>query len=447
MRNIFFRIRFQLRNERGFGFAELMISTTILFLSVLAFTTLMGSSLEFMGTTQAKTLGYNLATQAIEDLKDIDYASVDSSGPDTLTQDGFTYERTITVLELDNSSPPDGIMDVKKVTIKLVWDKPFSGSYSAVTYLNPYGAVETVPSAPADIVAPDVQITRPSSVSSISGVQDLQATANDVYGVEKVEIYIDDVLTQTDERNPISPGSTLSSYSWNTTQISDGIHTVYAKAYDGAGNIGTSQSIGFLVVNSPTSDNVPPTAPIPFNSRRSYTLMGQPTNKIDLAWAASSDNIGVAAYRVERWSVGGDWLLRTRLTTSLSSVDIVASETTVYWYKIIAIDGSGNESPPSNWAKPDDIQSPSTPTDLYTIDKTGNSIYFMWGSSVDDGSIVAYHIYNDGIYLQGVSPSTPTVSTTVTYGGGNKDWVLTITAIDDLGFESNQSIPITWSSY
>ena len=447
MRKIFFRMRCLLGSEHGFGFAELMISTTILFLSILAFTSLMGSSLEFMGATQAKTLGYNLATKAIEDLKDIDYDAVDSSGPDSLTQDGIDYTRTITVLELDNSSPPDGIMDVKKVTIDLSWDKPFSGSYSAVTYLNPYGAVESVPSAPADIVSPDVQISNPSGVGTISGVVDLQATGTDVYGVTNVDIYIDDVLTQTDSQDPAAPGSYVSHYSWNTTQISDGIHTVYAKAYDEAGNIGISQSIGFLIVNSPSSDDIAPTAPGFFNARRSYTLLGLPTNKIDLAWSASEDNIGVSWYRVERWSLDGSLLLRTRLTTSLSSVDIVLSETTTHRYRIIAIDGSGNESPPSNWAKPNDIQSPSTPTNLYTVDKTGNYITFMWDASIDDGSIAYYHIYNDEVYDHSVSPTTPTVSTTINYGGGNKVWSFTITAFDDLGFESNHSIPLSWSSY
>lgn len=447
MRSTMSRIKRLLGNENGFGFAELMISSTILFLSVLAFTSLMSSSLQFMGSTHTKTLGYNLATKAIEDLKDMDYSSVDSSGPDTITQDGFTFTRNITVIEIDNSSPADGIMDVKKITIDLSWDKPFSGTYSAVTYLNPYGAVESAPSSPADIVSPDLQVTNPSGIGTISGVVDLSITANDIYGVEKIDIYIDDVLTQTDTQHPISPGSSVSSYSWNTTQISDGIHTVYAKAYDEAGNIGTSQSIGFLIVNSPSNDSVSPTAPGAFNSKRSYTLMGQPTNKIDLAWTASSDNIGVSWYRIERWSVGGDWLLKTRLTTSLSSVDIVFSETTTYWYRAIAIDGSGNESPPSNWAEPDDIQSPSTPTNLYTIEKTGNYIYFQWDAVIDDGTITKYHIHDNGTHLQNVTPTTPTVSATISYGGGNKEWSLTIIAEDDLGFQSNDSIPITWSSY
>jgi len=447
MRNKIFRIKGLLRNERGFGFAELMISTTILFLSILAFTSLMGSSLEYMGTTQVKTMGYNLATKSIEDLKDLDYASVDSSGPDTLSQDGFTYTRNIIVLEIDNSSPLDGIMDVKKVTIDLSWDKPFSGSYSAVTYLNPYGAVESVPSAPADIVAPDIQVTYPSSAGSITGLVSLQASANDLYGVTKVEIFIDDVLVETDLHSPVTPGTFLAAHTWDTTLLSDGIHTVFAKAYDDMGNIGISQSIGYLIVNSPAGDAVAPTAPGFLNARRSYTLMGLPTNKIDLAWGAATDNIGVSWYRVERWSLDGTTLLKTELTTSLTTVDFVATDTTVHRYKIFAIDGSGNESPASNWTIPDGIQSPSTPTNLDVVERTGNRLTFQWDPSVDNGLVTIYHVYNFGIFYESITPSTPTVSTTINYGGGNKDWAFSVTATDDLGLESNMSVAVTWKSF
>lgn len=435
-----------LRNEQGFGFAELTISTTILFLSILAFTSLMGTSLEYMGTTQAKTLGYNLATKAIEDLKDVNYSTVSSSGPETITSDGFTYTRTITVTPIDNSSPADGITDYKKITIDLSWEKPFSGAYSAVTYINPYGAVESVPSAPADIGSPDVQITAPASSGNIAGTVNVQATSHDLYGVTKVEIFIDDMLVKTQNQNPVNSGTFVASYSWNTSLYNDGIHNVMAKAYDAVGNVGVSQSIGYLVVNSPSTDNQKPTQPTSFNARRSYTLAGAPTTKIDLAWNASSDNIGVAWYKIEKYTLTGTFIT-SWYTTSLTSVDNVESTTATYKYRVAAIDGAGNNSLYSNWSIPDDQQSPSTPANTVILEKTGVLITFQWDASTDDGYVSYYNIYDNNVLYRTVSPTTPTVQTTVSYGGGAKDWSFTITAVDNAGRESNTSTAITWKSY
>ena len=70
---------------------------------------------------------------------------------------------------------------------------------------------------------------RPTSVSSTDNV-----------GVTKVAIYIDGALV-----------ANTASFTWNLRKVSLGAHTIFAKAYDAAGNVGTSATITVNVVEAP----------------------------------------------------------------------------------------------------------------------------------------------------------------------------------------------------
>ena len=73
---------------------------------------------------------------------------------------------------------------------------------------------------------------RPLHHRSISrGRKAVQASAQDLGGVARVEFYLDNVLRAV---------STTSPYVWNfdTGTASNGVHTLTVKAYDLAGNIG-----------------------------------------------------------------------------------------------------------------------------------------------------------------------------------------------------------------
>ena len=81
-----------------------------------------------------------------------------------------------------------------------------------------------------------------ASESGSSGSITLNATASDNVGVSRVEFYVDGALKATDSSAPY--GATLDS-----TTLADGTHALVAKAYDAAGNVGTSGSVGFSVFN------------------------------------------------------------------------------------------------------------------------------------------------------------------------------------------------------
>ena len=77
---------------------------------------------------------------------------------------------------------------------------------------------------------PTVTITYPSDGTTVSGVLTIQGKASDEDGnetIQKVEIRIDD------GNWIVVNGTTSWSYEWNTSQVENGEHTIYARAYDG----------------------------------------------------------------------------------------------------------------------------------------------------------------------------------------------------------------------
>jgi hypothetical protein len=81
----------------------------------------------------------------------------------------------------------------------------------------------------ADTQAPSVTVTNPANGATVSGTVSVTASASDNVGVTKVEFFVDGSLKSTDTSSPYS-------YSWDTTAVSNGGHSVMAKAYDAAGN-------------------------------------------------------------------------------------------------------------------------------------------------------------------------------------------------------------------
>ena len=90
-----------------------------------------------------------------------------------------------------------------------------------------------------DTTAPTVS----ASESGTSGTITFSATATDNVGVTKVEFYVDGVLKGSDTTSPYS--MTLDS-----TTLTNATHTLTAKAYDAAGNVGTSAGVSFTVSNA-----------------------------------------------------------------------------------------------------------------------------------------------------------------------------------------------------
>jgi hypothetical protein len=99
-----------------------------------------------------------------------------------------------------------------------------------------------------DTTAPTVSITAPTNGATVVGTVSINATASDNVGVTKVEFYVDGALKSTDTTSPYS-------YSWDSTAVANGSHSLTAKAYDAALNVGTSSAVS-VTVNNPTGTDI-----------------------------------------------------------------------------------------------------------------------------------------------------------------------------------------------
>lgn len=98
-----------------------------------------------------------------------------------------------------------------------------------------------------DTTAPTTAVTVPTNGATVSGTVNVTATASDNVGVTSVQFYVDSVLAGTDTTSPYN-------YSWNTAALTNGSsHTIYSKAYDAAGNVGTSATVTVTANNSATA--------------------------------------------------------------------------------------------------------------------------------------------------------------------------------------------------
>jgi hypothetical protein len=104
----------------------------------------------------------------------------------------------------------------------------------------------TISNPVSDTSAPTVS----ASESGTAGTITLSATASDNVGVTKVDFLVDGVLKGTDTTSPYS-------LPLDSTTLTNASHSLTAKAYDAANNVGTSAAVAFTV-NNPGSDTTPP---------------------------------------------------------------------------------------------------------------------------------------------------------------------------------------------
>lgn len=93
-----------------------------------------------------------------------------------------------------------------------------------------------------DTTAPTISITNPQAGSIIKGGVTISTSAADVSSISKVEIYIDGHLKSTLTTGPYN-------YYWNTKGVTNGAHTISAKAYDTCNN-SASASVSVNTANN-----------------------------------------------------------------------------------------------------------------------------------------------------------------------------------------------------
>jgi subtilisin family serine protease len=87
-----------------------------------------------------------------------------------------------------------------------------------------------------DTTSPTVTITSPANGATVTGNVSVLVNATDNVAVVKVELYVDGGLTSTSTSWPFTT-------KWNSKRAARGAHTLQAKGYDAAGNLGVSQAV------------------------------------------------------------------------------------------------------------------------------------------------------------------------------------------------------------
>ena len=115
--------------------------------------------------------------------------------------------------------------------------------------------------------------------------------------------------------------------------------------------LGTNAARLVITFQDNSLDTQPPTIPT--------GLMATAVNvgRVDLSWAASTDNVGVTGYTIYRDGTS----IVTVSNSTLSYSDTTASLATTYQYSVDAFDGAGNHSAASN---PVSVTTPDVPTSL-----------------------------------------------------------------------------------
>jgi hypothetical protein len=170
-----------------------------------------------------------------------------------------------------------------------------------------------------DAAAPSVSIASPVAGATVKGTVSLNANASDNVAVTKVEFYLDGVLQASSTTAPYA-------YSWNTSTAANGTHTVSAKAYDQAGNVGQSASVSVNVLNDTVAPVISVSAPT-----KDYVT----SSKLTIS-ASAKDNVAVV--KMEAY-VDNALVLSTSNSSFSVSTSIVKGVHTV---TIKAYDASNN---------------------------------------------------------------------------------------------------------
>ena len=133
----------------------------------------------------------------------------------------------------------------------------------------------------SDRTLPVINITSPASGTTVSGTVSINVSASDNIGVASVSVYIDGILLA---KSTVAPYT----FTWNTSGVANGTHTIKATALDAAGNL-SSKSIQVGVNATASGDLAAPVVSINSPSNGSSFTIG---DIISIA-AGASDNVGV----------------------------------------------------------------------------------------------------------------------------------------------------------
>lgn len=130
--------------------------------------------------------------------------------------------------------------------------------------------------------------------------------------------------------------ATTASTQYTGSNLASGTTYFYAvAAYDAAGNVSALSST--ISVTTLSADVTPPSVPTNLSAKAASS------SSINLSWSPSTDNVGVAGYKIYRGTLGSA-LSQIATTASTQYTDKNLAAGTLYYYAVSAYDVAGNTS-------------------------------------------------------------------------------------------------------
>ena len=162
-------------------------------------------------------------------------------------------------------------------------------------------------------------------------------------------------------------------------------HCFAVRACDAAGNCSSPSAEACAT----TPDLTPPTSPATFGAEARNDVA------IELHWAASTDEVGVAGYEVKR----EDEVLAAG-HAGLSFTDRGLRPATRYCYSVLALDAAGNRSPAKRACGTTlDLTPPTPPGRPAAVSVSSSQLFVGWDPSTDDVGVAGYEVLRDGVVV------------------------------------------------
>lgn len=245
-----------------------------------------------------------------------------------------------------------------------------------------------------DTSAPTITITNPVSAQTVSQFVDVWTTATDDASVGRVDFFVDGSSIG-------SVGSFPYRLSWNSRSVSNGSHSLTARAYDSAGNSTLSTAVSITVSNSGTTTILASPSTIHFDAQKGGDPV--PPRPVTVSDASGAGNSFL-------WTVSSDrpWLAASPSSGSGSgivSVGVDVSDLSVGSYSgtVTFSDGAtASLSIPVTLTLEDgsDQTAPSVPGALSAA-VTGARVILSWRPSNDEGGsgLAGYRLYRNSVVV------------------------------------------------